>query len=44
MGSSKIWDKYIPRRSVALEMGQISRGEPSEITHFQYNKSGIYLS
>ena len=28
--------------SVVLEMEQISRGEASEITHFQYNKSGIY--
>ena len=28
--------------SVVLEMGQISQGEASEITHFQYNKSGIY--
>ena len=28
--------------SVVLEMWKISRGKPSEITHFQYNKSGIY--
>ena len=28
--------------SVVLEMGQISQVKPSEIIHFQYNKSGIY--
>ena len=41
MGSSE--SKFgINTTSVVLKMGQISRGKPSEITHFQYNKSGVY--
>ena len=40
MGSSEIWDKY---HEGCIENGnKFHEVKPSEIYHFQYNKSGIY--
>ena len=40
MGSSEIWDKY---HECCIGNGdKFHEAKPSEIYHFQYNKSGIY--
>ena len=40
MGSSEIWDKY---HDCCIGNGdKFHEAKPSEIYHFQYNKSGIY--
>ena len=40
MGSSEIWDKY---HQCCIGNGdKFHEAKPSEIYHFQYNKSGIY--
>ena len=40
MGSSEIWDKY--HKCCIGNGDKFHEAKPSEIYHFQYNKSGIY--
>ena len=42
MGSSEIWDKY--HKCCIGNGDKVHEAKPSEIYHFQYNKSGIYTA